>query len=120
VSDERPGSGSGDGRLQILRQSTTPTEPCKSSFDDPSARWNLDALRRAGTFGDFYRPGGDTLQRRAQFLAGMAAIGKDMAQLKIVRAYRSKIARSAAAILNAGFVHDELDQTALAVGEPAP
>ena len=37
VGDERPGNSAGDGRLEILCQSTTATEPCESTFDDPSA-----------------------------------------------------------------------------------
>ena len=56
MSDERPSNGAGDGRLEILRQSTTATEPCESSFDDPSARQNFEALRGVGAFDDFDRP----------------------------------------------------------------
>jgi hypothetical protein len=33
VSDQRPGNGAGDGRFEILRQSTAAAEPCQSSFD---------------------------------------------------------------------------------------
>src|SRR3984893_19192053 len=92
-------------------------EPCESSFDDPSAGQNFEALRRVETFDDFYRPFADALQSLAQFISGIATIGKDMAQPWIARADRSKDAWSAVAILNAGFVHDESDQISLGIGD---
>ena len=109
MSDERPGNCAGDCRFEILCQSATATEPCESTFDNPSAGQNFEALRRVGTFDDFYRPFADTLQSPAQFFSGIATIGKDMAQLRIARANRSKDAWSAIAILNAGVMHDESD-----------
>src|SRR6202043_1866281 len=75
------------------------------------------ALRRVGTFDDFYLPFPDTLQSLAQFISGIATIGKDMAQPGIARTDRSKDARGAIAILNAGFVHHDPDQIALGVGD---
>ena len=117
MSDERPSNGAGDGRLEILRQSTAAAEPCESSFDDPSARQNFEALRRVGAFDDFDRPFAHAFQRLAQFLPGIAAIGEDMAQPWIERADRGEHARGAIAILNAGFMHDEPDQIALRVGD---
>src|ERR1700704_1172900 len=117
VSYERPGNGAGDCRFEILCQAATAPEPRKSTFDDPSAGQNFEALRGVGTFDDFYRPFADALQRLAQFISGIATIGKDMAQPGIARADRSKDARGAIAILNAGFVHDEPDQIALGVGD---
>ena len=113
MGDERPGNGAGDGRFEIFCQSTTAAEPCESSFDDPSAWQNFEALRGVGTFDNFYRPFADALQSRAQFLSGIATIGEDVAQPWIARADRSKDARGAIAILNVGFVHDEPDQVAL-------
>jgi hypothetical protein len=53
VSDERPSNGAGDGCFEILRQSTAAAEPCESSFDDPSARQNFEALCRVGALDDF-------------------------------------------------------------------
>ena len=117
MGNERPSNGAGDCRFEILCQSATATEPCESTFDDPSAGQNFEALRRVGTFDDLYRPFADALQSLAQFISGIATIGKDMAQPGIARADRSKDARGAIAILNAGFVHDEPDQIALGVGD---
>jgi hypothetical protein len=116
VGDERPGNGAGDCRFEVLCQPATATKPCESTFDDPSAGQNFKALRRVGTFDDFYRPFADTLQILAQFVSGIATVGKDMAQPGIARADRSKDAAGAIAILNAGFVHDESDQVAFGVG----
>ena len=80
MGDVRPGNSAGDGRFEILRQSTAAAQPCESPFDDPSARQNLEALRRVGAFDDFDRPFAHALQRLAQFRTGIAAIGEDMAQ----------------------------------------
>ena len=80
MSDQRPGNGAGDGRFEIFRQSTAAAEPCESSFDHPSARQNFEPLRGVGASDYFERPFTNTFQRLAQFLAGIAAIGEDMAQ----------------------------------------
>jgi hypothetical protein len=78
---------------------------------------NFEALRRVGTFDDFYRPFADALQSLAQFISGITTIGEDVAQPGIARADRSKDAWSAVAILNAGFMHDESDQISLGIGD---
>jgi hypothetical protein len=93
-------------------QPATATKPCESTL----AWQNFEALRRVGTFDDFYLPFADTLQSLPQFISGIATIGKDMAQPGIARTDRSKDAGGAIAILNAGFVHDESNQVALGVG----
>jgi hypothetical protein len=36
VGNERPSNGAGDCRFEILSQPATSTEPCESTFDDPS------------------------------------------------------------------------------------
>jgi len=117
VGDERPGNGAGDCRFEILCQSATATEPRESTFDNPSAWQNFEALRRVRTLDDFYRPFADARQSLAQFISSIATIGKDMAQPGIARTDRSKNAGGAIAILNAGFVNDESDQVALGVGD---
>jgi len=66
--------------LRNLCQSATATEPCESTFDNPSAWQNFEALRRVRTLDDFYRPFADALQSLAQFISSIATIGKDMAQ----------------------------------------
>jgi hypothetical protein len=117
VGDECPGNGAGDCRFEILSQPATSTEPCESTFDDPSAWQNFEALRRVGTFDDFNRPFADTLQSLPQFISSIATIGKDMSQPGIARTDRSKDARCAIAVLNVGLVHDEPDQVAFGVGD---
>ena len=117
MRNECPGNGAGDCRFEILCQSATATEPCESTFDNPSAWQNFEALRRVRTLDDFYRPFADALQSLAQFISSIATIGKDMAQPGIARTDRSKNAGGAIAILNAGFVNDESDQVALGVGD---
>ena len=117
VSDQRPGYGAGDGRFEILRQSTAAAEPCESSFDHPSAWQNFEPLRGVGTSDYFECPFTNTLQRLAQLLASIAAIGEDKAQPWVERADRSEHTRGTIAILNVGLVHDQPDQIALRVGD---
>src|SRR3979409_532272 len=85
VSYERPGNGAGDCRFEILCQSATATEPRKSTFDDPSAGQNFEALRGVGTFDDFYRPFADALQRLAQFISVISTIHTDTARPRTAR-----------------------------------
>jgi hypothetical protein len=91
VSNQRPGNGAGDGRF----------EP----------------LRGVGASDYFERPFTNTFQRLAQFLAGIAASGEDMAQPWRERADRSEHAPGTIAILNVGLMHDQPDQIALRVGD---
>lgn len=116
MSDQRPGNGAGDGRFEIFRQSTAAAEPCESSFDQPSARQHFERLRGVGASDYFERPFTNTFQRLAQFLAGIATIGEDMAQPWIERADRSEHARGTIAILNVGLMHQQPDQIALCAG----
>jgi hypothetical protein len=116
MSDESPGNCAVDGRFKILCQSSTASDPCEGSFNDPSAGQDFEALRCFGTFDDFDLPIADALQSLAQFVSGIASVGEDMAQPGIAGADRRKDARGAITILNAGFVYDEPDQIALGVG----
>ncbi len=77
-------------------------------------------LRTPGGVGasDYFEcPFTNTLQRLAQFLAGIAAIGEDKAQPWVERADRSEHARGTIAILNVGLMHNQPDQIALRVGD---
>jgi hypothetical protein len=116
VRNERPGNGAGDCRLEDLCEAATATEPCESSFDDPSAGQNFEAPGRVGTFDGLYRPFADTLERLPQLIAGVTTIGEDVAQPGTAQADRSKDAGGVIAILNAGFVHHQSNQVALGVG----
>jgi hypothetical protein len=67
----------GDGGLEILCQPATPADPCEGSFNDPSAGQNFESLCHVRTFDDFDLPFADALQSLAQFISGIATIGKD-------------------------------------------
>ena len=76
VGDERPGNGAGDCGFEILCQPTTATEPRESTFHDPSARQNFEAVRRAKRL-MISIVHTDTLQSLSQFISGIATIGKE-------------------------------------------
>jgi hypothetical protein len=78
VRNERPSSSAVDCRFEIRCQPATATKPCENTFDDTFAWQNFEALRRVGTFDDSYCPFADTLSL-AQFIFGIATIGKNMA-----------------------------------------
>ena len=75
----------------------------------------LRTLRGVGASDYFECPFTNTLQRLAQLLASIAAIGEDKAQPRVERADRSEHTRGTIAILNVGLVHDQPDQIALRV-----
>jgi hypothetical protein len=73
VRNERPSNSAGDRRFEILCQLATATKPCESTFEDPSAWQNFEALRRVGTFDNFYFPFADRYLR-GLFVAGALAV----------------------------------------------
>jgi hypothetical protein len=78
---------------------------------------NFESLCHVRTFDDFDLPFADALQSLAQFISGIATIGKDIAKPWIAGANRCRDARGAVAILNAGFMHDKPDEISFGVGD---
>lgn len=117
MRDQNPRRCAGDGRFEILGQSAASSEPGEGSFDNPSPWQNLEAFGAIGSPDDFERPFPGCRERAAQFVAGIAAVRKDMAQSGVEAADRSKDERSSVPILDVGGMHEEADQIALRVGD---
>ena len=116
VSDEDPGDGAGDCRLEVFGEPAASAEPCECAFDDPSARKHFEALRLVGTLDDLDGPSPKCGERSAQLFAGIAAVGEDVTQPRIERTDRSQDADSAVAILDIGRVNPQTYQVSGGVG----
>ena len=78
-SETEPDLTAGDGGLKVFGEAAVAVEPSDGSFDHPVARQDT----RAGTIGpfdDLDSPPAVSGQCRGRLIAGIAAIGKDMAQ----------------------------------------
>ena len=74
-----PGLTAGDGRLKVFGEAAVAVEPGKGSLDHPAA-WQEVETGAIGPLDDLDPPPAMSSQRRCQLVAGIAAIGKDMAQ----------------------------------------
>ena len=78
MGDVDPCFSGGDGFLPVLCQTAAAPEPGEGAFDHPSAREDLEALRRVGALDDLQRPVADPVEGAAQFRPGIAAVREDM------------------------------------------
>ena len=91
-SEIEPDLAAGDGGLKVFGEAAVAVEPSEGSFDHPAARQDT----RAGTIGpfdDLDSPPAVSGQCRGQLIAGIAAVGKDMAQPREQIADRRQQAR---------------------------
>src|SRR5215471_14878069 len=90
-SEIEPDLTAGDGGLKVFGEAAVAVEPSEGSFDHPVARQDT----RAGTIGPFDDLDSPAVsgQCRGQLIAGIAAIGKDMAQPRKQIADRRQQAR---------------------------
>src|SRR5215469_4231575 len=91
-SEIEPDLTAGDGGLKVFGEAAVAVEPSEGPFDHPVARQDT----RAGTIGpfdDLDAPPAVPGQCRGQLIAGIAAIGKDMAQPREQIADRRQQAR---------------------------
>src|SRR6202007_800587 len=91
-SEIEPDLTAGDGGLKVFGEAAVAVEPSEGSFDHPVARQDT----RAGTIGpfdDLDSPPAVSGQCRGQLIAGIAAIGKDLAQPREQIADRRQKAR---------------------------
>ena len=116
MGDEDPSLGGGDGFLPVLGQAAASSQPCEGSFDDPSARQDLEALGGIGSLDDLDPPVAGAPQRLPQLRAGVAAVGEDVAQPGPAGADGFEHGRRAVAVLNRGGMDDQTDHQAEGVG----
>ena len=80
VGDECPGGRAFDGALEVLGEAAAAAEPGEGALDHPTPRQDDEALGGRGTLDDLERPSAQPCQRRRQLVAGVAAIGEQVAQ----------------------------------------
>jgi len=117
MGDEHPGNRAGDRGLEVLGKPAAAAEPGEGAFEHPSARQDAEARGALGTLDDLKRPSPALGQRRAQLVAGVAAVGKDVPQPGLERASARQNADGAVAILDIGGVNLHADQMAFGVGD---
>src|SRR5665213_2992391 len=112
MSDKDPGNGAGKGGLEVFGEPSAPTEPGKGALDHPAARQHFEPPDGVGALDDLDRPAAGSGQFQPQLVAGIAAIGEDMAQPGIEISNRGEDADGAIAILNVGGMDLQPDQVA--------
>ena len=85
MGDEGPGNGALDAGFEVLCEPPASAEPGEGSFDHPSARQQFESLGSVGAFDDFEGPLTERGYGVVQFIAGIAAVGEDVAQPRIER-----------------------------------
>jgi hypothetical protein len=107
--EKEPVDGAFDGSFEVFGEAAIAVEPRKGSFDHPAPRQQHEALGLVGTLDDFERPFADFGQRRAQFVYGISAIGKHMAQPGEAVADAGEHVGRAIALFNISGVDDGAD-----------
>jgi site-specific DNA recombinase len=92
----------------------------KDYFHDPASGQHLEPSRGVRALDDLHHPTAHAGQFTAQLVAGIAAIGEDMAQPRIQAAYRRKHLSRAIAVLNICRMHEQADQMPERVGHNVP
>ena len=107
----------GDGCLEVLCEAAVAVEPSEGAFDDPSAGQQDEAFRNVGSFDDFDCPVAGLSEGVLEFVAGIAAIGENMAQFGIALADGVQHQWRTVAVLNISRVNDSMDKVAAGVGQ---
>jgi hypothetical protein len=80
VGDAGEGGRGGDGLLPVQGEPAASSEPGEGPLDDPSAGQNRKALGRVGAPDDLEGPLSLVGARGLERVAGLAAVGEDVAQ----------------------------------------
>jgi hypothetical protein len=79
VGDEDPGIRACDCGLEVFGEPAATVEPGEGSFDDPTARQDLEALGGVGSFDDLKRPVPDFGHGLFELVASISPVGEDVA-----------------------------------------
>jgi hypothetical protein len=104
-------------RSQSLANRLHQAKPCERPLDDPAAGQEDEAFGGVGAFDDFDGPASVSLERVAEFVSGVAAIGEYMAQLGKAETHRFQHIDRPVAVLDIGGVDGNEDQKSAGVGE---
>ena len=80
MCDPDPGLGAGDGSLEVLGESSASAEPGEGALDDPAPGQQDEALGGIRSFDDLDGPRSQSGECSRQFVAGIGAVGEQVAQ----------------------------------------
>ncbi len=100
--------GAGDGGFEVLGKAAVSIEPSKRAFDDPAARQDLKADGIGHAPHDLDAPIAEFGERLEKLIAGIGAVGEEMAQPgeEVVDGFDNE--RRPIAVLHIGGVDREL------------
>ena len=102
----------------VLGEATTTVEPRNRAFDDPTLGQLYEPLRLIGSFDDFgFETGQDFGERVAENRPLIGAVGKQLLQEWKLTEQRRQQQDAAVAILNAGGMHDGVQQQTQRIDE---
>jgi hypothetical protein len=78
--DVDPGLGALDGGFEVFGQAAVAIEPGEGTFDDPAAREDLEANRIGHAPDDFDAPSAEFGECFKELIAGIGAVGEEVAQ----------------------------------------
>jgi len=117
MCDEKPGSGAGDGGLEVLGEATASAEPSKGALDHPAPGQELEAFDAGRPFDDLDRPRAAMVDGGAQLGPSVDAVGEDAAQLGEASAQRAQQRYGAVRVLDVGLMDLTDQQEALSIGD---
>ena len=105
VGQEHPGSGAGDGGLEVLGETSAAAEPSQAALHHPSPGQELEAFDAWRALDDFDRPRSAIGEGVEQLFAAIDPVGEDMVQLGEGLPQRAQQRNRTVRILDVGFVH---------------
>ena len=99
-------------RLPVLGETAAAPQPCEGAFDDPAPGQQHEAFGGIRSLDDFQGPASMAFDAAFEFVAGISAIGEDMAQPREPEADGFENIDGAVAVLNVRGVDQDEQQKA--------
>ena len=114
---KEPSCRASDGAFEVFGETAVAVEPSKGAFDNTAARDKFKAHGLVRALHDLECPSAFPIQGGAQFLSGIAAVCKDMAQPREGLSDGRQHKWCAVAVLNIGPVNDGSNQKTIGVSD---
>ena len=120
MGDEKPGRFGGRGCLKISCETSTATEPCKSPFDDPASRQELEAFDAGWPLDDLDVPRATFGECVEELFATIHAVGKDVLESGKAVSQALQQGDGAMNILNVCGMNVDSQEKTIGVGDDMP